>query len=210
MPPAAASRCYQIRLLRPGVGIVVSPLIALMQDQVDALLQAGVRAAFLDPGRWTGRRCRRLNGSCFPATWICSTSPRAAGQRTQRRVCSIAFVSRSALALFHRRGALRRSGDTIRPEYQLSALHELFPDIPRIALTATADEATRGEIITRLGFGEARASSFQLRPPEHPLHGGGKGQPAPPGAELVFSPTGAKPASSIARPGRRSMKPPNG
>jgi ATP-dependent DNA helicase RecQ len=72
------SLCYQIpALLRPGVGVVVSPLIALMQDQVDALRQLGVRAAFLNSSLTADQAPARSSRRCAPAIWTWSTSPRS-------------------------------------------------------------------------------------------------------------------------------------
>ena len=159
------SLCFQIpALLRPGVGIVVSPLIALMQDQVDALLQAGVRAAFLN--------------SSLDFTAVVDTERRLMRSELDlvyvapERLLTERFVGlmdqldeRGQLALFaiDEAHCVSQWGHDFRPEYiQLSKLHERYPHIPRIALTATADELTRQEIITRLGLDTAEVfvSSF--------------------------------------------------
>ena len=159
------SLCYQIpALLRPGVGIVVSPLIALMQDQVDALLQAGVRAAFLNSTLdWPQVQAieRQLFSGDLDLLYI--APERLANERSAGLLDRLHEQKRIALFAIDEAHCVSQWGHDFRPEYlQLSALHERFPDIPRIALTATADEATRGEIITRLGLGEARVfiSSF--------------------------------------------------
>jgi len=159
------SLCYQIpALLRSGVGIVVSPLIALMQDQVDALLQAGVRAAFLNSTLdWPQVQEieRRLFSGDLDLLYI--APERLAGERSAGLLDRLYAQDRIALFAIDEAHCVSQWGHDFRPEYlQLSAFHERYPTIPRIALTATADEATRREIIERLGLGEARVfiSSF--------------------------------------------------
>ncbi len=159
------SLCYQIpALLRPGAGIVVSPLIALMQDQVDALLQAGVRAAFLNSTLdWPAVQEieRRLFSGDLDLLYI--APERLAGDRSAGLIERLHAQGRIALFAIDEAHCVSQWGHDFRPEYlQLSAFHERYPDIPRIALTATADEATRNEIVQRLGLGDARIfiSSF--------------------------------------------------
>ena len=159
------SLCFQIpALLRPGVGVVVSPLIALMQDQVDALLQAGVRAAFLNSSLDfeavvdTERRLMRGELDLVYVAPERLLTDRFVGLMDQ-------LDERGQLALFaiDEAHCVSQWGHDFRPEYiQLSKLHERYPHIPRIALTATADELTRQEIITRLGLDTAEVfvSSF--------------------------------------------------
>ena len=155
------SLCYQIpSLVRPGTGIVVSPLIALMQDQVAALAQLGVRAAFLnstlDAGAARATERALLAGE-FDMLYVAPerlTSPRC-----------LDLLDRAQIALFaiDEAHCVSQWGHDFRPEYlQLSLLHERYPRIPRIALTATADPQTRTEIRARLGLGAARVfvSSF--------------------------------------------------
>jgi len=162
------SLCYQIpALLRPGVGIVVSPLIALMQDQVDALLQAGVRAAFLnstlDWPQVQEIEKRLFSGGDDGLDLLYIAPERLAGERSAGLIERLHAQGRIALFAIDEAHCVSQWGHDFRPEYlQLSAFHERYPDIPRIALTATADEATRNEIIQRLGLDEARIfiSSF--------------------------------------------------
>ncbi|TAK63478.1 DNA helicase RecQ [Methylobacter sp.] len=149
------SLCYQIpSLIRPGVGIVISPLIALMQDQVNALLQLGVKAAFLnstlslEQSRKTEQQL--LNGE-LDLLYI--APERLTSDRTG------ALFERIKIALFaiDEAHCVSQWGHDFRVDYlQLSLLHERFPDIPRIALTATADDKTREEIKLRLGLEQAK------------------------------------------------------
>ncbi len=152
------SLCYQIpALLRPGVGVVVSPLIALMQDQVDALRQAGVRAAFLNSSldfRAVLDTERSLLRGELDLIYV-------APERllTDRFISLLEqLIARQQVALFaiDEAHCVSQWGHDFRPEYiQLSQLHERFPGVPRIALTATADQLTRQEIRTRLGLDQA-------------------------------------------------------
>lgn len=148
------SLCYQIpAMVRDGVGVVVSPLIALMQDQVNALRQNGVRAAFLNSSLMPDQIHEietRLVNEALDLIYI-------APERllTER---NLQLLSRCKISLFaiDEAHCVSQWGHDFRQDYmQLSILHRRFPDIPRIALTATADEATRGEIITRLGLHDA-------------------------------------------------------
>jgi ATP-dependent DNA helicase RecQ len=149
------SLCYQIpALARAGVGIIVSPLIALMQDQVTALQQLGVKAAFLNSSldaqsAWQVEQ-ELLQGQLD----LLYVAP--------ERLMTPAFQSllgqiEPALFAIDEAHCVSQWGHDFRREYlQLSVLHERFPEIPRIALTATADEPTRREIIQRLGLEQAR------------------------------------------------------
>lgn len=149
------SLCYQIpALVMDGVGIVISPLIALMQDQVSALHQVGVRAAFLnstlslEQSRETEQRL--LNGE-LDLLYI--APERLSNSRTQ------ALFGRCKIALFaiDEAHCVSQWGHDFRADYLLlSVLHQQFPQVPRIALTATADERTRQEIINRLALENAQ------------------------------------------------------
>ena len=155
------SLCYQLpSLLRDGCGIVVSPLIALMQDQVEALRQLGVQAAFLN--------------STLDATAAAEVERQLlAGELdllyvAPERLLTGRFMSlldRAPIALFaiDEAHCVSQWGHDFRPEYrELTILHERWPDIPRIALTATADAPTQREIAERLNLEDARrfVSSF--------------------------------------------------
>lgn len=143
------SLCYQIpALLRQGVGVVISPLIALMQDQVSALLQLGVKAAFINSSL-TNEQIRdvadQLLNNELDLIYVAPerlTTPRM-----------LEFLEKLDIALFaiDEAHCVSQWGHDFRVDYlQLSILHERFPNVPRIALTATADERTRQEIIMRL------------------------------------------------------------
>ena len=149
------SLCYQVpALLRDGVAVVVSPLIALMQDQVDALLQAGVRAAYLNSTlTFAEVRAIETDARAGSLDLLYVAPERLMGERTLALLDTI----RVALFAIDEAHCVSQWGHDFRPEYlQLSVLHERYPDAPRIALTATADAPTRREIAERLGLGDAR------------------------------------------------------
>ncbi len=155
------SLCYQLpALLREGTALVVSPLIALMQDQVAALKQLGVRAAFLNStldGREVNAVERALRDGALDLLYV------APERLMMPRMLQLLDESRIALFAIDEAHCVSQWGHDFRPEYlQLSVLHERFPEVPRIALTATADPQTRDEIIVRLKLEEARVfvSSF--------------------------------------------------
>ncbi|MES2128277.1 MAG: DNA helicase RecQ [Pseudomonadota bacterium] len=155
------SLCYQIpALLRDGVGVVVSPLIALMQDQVDALAEVGVRAAFLNSTQTFEESMRIERQVRMGEIDLVYVAP----ERLMTPRCLELFeASNIALFAIDEAHCVSQWGHDFRPEYiKLSILHERFPHVPRIALTATADQQTRTEIALRLQLGDARqfVSSF--------------------------------------------------
>ena len=148
------SLCYQIpAIVREGVGIIVSPLIALMQDQVVALQQLGVRAAFLN-STLDAASAHEIEQQLLRGDLDCLyVAPERLMTGRFLNLLERAPISIFAIDEAH---CVSQWGHDFRPEYiQLSVLHERFPDIPRIALTATADEATRREIIQRLALENA-------------------------------------------------------
>ncbi len=155
------SLCYQVpALLREGTAVVVSPLIALMQDQVEALRQAGVRAEFLN-STLDAENAQRVERALLAGELdLLYVAP--------ERLLTGRFLSlldRSAIALFaiDEAHCVSQWGHDFRPEYrQLTVLHERWPEVPRIALTATADPPTQREIAERLDLTQARhfVSSF--------------------------------------------------
>jgi len=155
------SLCYQVpALLRPGTAVVVSPLIALMQDQVAALTQLGVRAAFLNSS--LDAAAARETERAFSAGEL-DLLYIAPERLATPRCLELLSSTRIALFAIDEAHCVSQWGHDFRPDYlQLSLLHERFPAVPRIALTATADPQTRAEIVERLALGEARlfVSSF--------------------------------------------------
>ena len=149
------SLCYQIpALVRKGTGIVVSPLIALMQDQVDALRALGVRAGFLNSTQDFDER--RVTEAQFTAGELDLLY--LAPERL-KLAATVELLDRGDVSLFaiDEAHCVSQWGHDFRPDYlTLSGLHERWPEIPRIALTATATEATRGEIASRLRLEQAR------------------------------------------------------
>jgi ATP-dependent DNA helicase RecQ len=153
------SLCYQIpALLRQGTGIIVSPLIALMQDQVSALREAGVRAAFLNSSlaaEAAGAVERGLAAGDYDLLYV--APERLMMPRFLQQLERLQASSGLALFAIDEAHCVSQWGHDFRPEYmQLSLLHERFPGVPRIALTATADAITREEIVQRLGLAGAR------------------------------------------------------
>jgi ATP-dependent DNA helicase RecQ len=161
------SLCYQIpALMRDGCAVVVSPLIALMKDQVAALREVGVKAAVLNSSVDAQTAARTEHDFEVGKLELIYVAPE---RLMTRRFLELLGRSRVALFAIDEAHCVSQWGHDFRPEYiQLSVLHEQFPDVPRIALTATADELTRSEIITRLRLANARVfvSSFD-RPNIH-------------------------------------------
>ena len=149
------SLCYQIpALVRPGTGVVISPLIALMQDQVDAMRALGVRAGYLNSTQDPAQR--REMESAFAAGDLDLLYLAPERLRTES---TLALLDRGTVSLFaiDEAHCVSQWGHDFRPDYlTLSGLHERWPDVPRIALTATATQATRTEIAGRLGLSGAR------------------------------------------------------
>jgi ATP-dependent DNA helicase RecQ len=148
------SLCYQIpALVREGVGVVVSPLIALMQDQVDALTQLGVRAAFLNSSQDTQSQRHVEQALLDNELDLLYVAPE---RLLMPRMLTLLERGRVALFAIDEAHCVSQWGHDFRREYQqLTVLHQRFPGVPRIALTATADQRTREEIITQLDLGEA-------------------------------------------------------
>ena len=143
------SLCYQLpAMLRNGVGIVVSPLIALMQDQVDALAEVGVRAAFINSSQTFQQALeieKKMRQGELDLVYV------APERLLTQRCLELLDVCPISLFAIDEAHCVSQWGHDFRPEYiKLSVLHERFPTIPRIALTATADQVTRAEIINRL------------------------------------------------------------
>ena len=189
------SLCYQIpSLVRSGTGIVVSPLIALMQDQVDALQDLGVKAAFLNSTQDRNTQDEIERQFAAGALDLLYVAPeRLVQERT------LGLLQRNDIALFaiDEAHCVSQWGHDFRPEYrQLKILAQRFPRVPRIALTATADERTRQDIVTELslenaarfvasfdrpnirytiaefGSGSARERLWQFIESEHPADAG--------------------------------------
>jgi len=153
------SLCYQIpALLRPGTGVVVSPLIALMQDQVDALRELGLRAAFLNSTLALDdvRRTEALLlGGELDLLYV--APERLLQERTLDLLDRVAAHGGLALFAIDEAHCVSQWGHDFRPEYlQLDMLAERFPGVPRLACTATADERTRQEIVANLRLGGGR------------------------------------------------------
>lgn len=149
------SLCYQIpALVRDGVGVVISPLIALMQDQVDALTALGVRAGFLNSTQDMDER-RSVEAAFLSGELdLLYLAPERLRSEATLRLLDRGTISLFAIDEAH---CVAQWGHDFRPDYlMLSALHERWPKVPRIALTATATEATHGEIASRLNLKDAR------------------------------------------------------
>ncbi|WP_433048151.1 DNA helicase RecQ [Dactylosporangium sp. CS-033363] len=155
------SLCYQIpAIVRPGTAVVISPLIALMQNQVDALRELGVSAGFINSTLdFDLRRTveAQFAGGELDLLYL---APEALASQSTMRLLERGRIGLFAIDEAH---CVSQWGHDFRPDYlNLSMLHERWPDVPRIALTATATSATHKEIATRLGLDGARhfVSSF--------------------------------------------------
>nr|WP_083869197.1 DNA helicase RecQ [Nocardia niigatensis] len=149
------SLCYQIpALVRPGVGVVISPLIALMQDQVDALNAVGVHAGFLNSTQFPDER-RTVEAQFVAGELdVLYLAPERLRLESTAQLLDRGKISVFAIDEAH---CVSQWGHDFRPDYLgLSMLHERWPDVPRIALTATATEATRKEIAERLDLTRAK------------------------------------------------------
>lgn len=155
------SLCYQIpALLREGTGVVVSPLIALMHDQVDALVRNGVRAAYLNSSQQPAERAAVERAYLAGELDLLYIAPERLNSEASKRFLEGGRVALFAIDEAH---CVAQWGHDFRPDYlALSDLAERWPDVPRVALTATATEATHREITTRLSLEGARhfVSSF--------------------------------------------------
>jgi ATP-dependent DNA helicase RecQ len=153
------SLCYQIpALVRNGVGIVVSPLIALMQDQVDALLACGVSAAFLNSSQSAQEaQITEARVRTGEVKLLYVAPERVMTERFLQLLDTLAAADQLALFAIDEAHCVSQWGHDFRAEYlQLGVLHERFPGVPRVALTATADALTRQEMRLRLAMDDAQ------------------------------------------------------
>ena len=149
------SLCFQVpALVRDGVGVVISPLIALMQDQVDALQNLGVRAGFLNSTQTFEQRQEVERAYVSGQLDLLYLAPERLGVESTVRLLERGKISLFAIDEAH---CVSQWGHDFRPDYlALSMLHQRFPHVPRIALTATATAATHAEIVSRLQLESAR------------------------------------------------------
>ena len=159
------SVCFQLpALLRPGVALVVSPLIALMSDQVEALKQAGVAAARMDSGLDPGEReetWRRIDADALDLLYVAPEGLMSGAVLNRLRGRELSLI---AIDEAH---CVSQWGHDFRPDYRaLGRLAELYPDVPRLALTATADARTREDIRAQLQLGDAREFVASFARPE--------------------------------------------
>jgi ATP-dependent DNA helicase RecQ len=149
------SLCFQVpALVREGVGVVISPLIALMQDQVDALQSLGVQAGFLNSTQSFEQRQEVERAYVSGQLDLLYLAPERLGVESTVRLLERGKISLFAIDEAH---CVSQWGHDFRPDYlALSMLHQRFPTVPRIALTATATAATHAEIVSRLQLESAR------------------------------------------------------
>ena len=149
------SLCYQIpALVRNGVGIVISPLIALMHDQVNALNQAGIRAACMNSSMSSNENYQTEQQALRGEIDVIYLAPE---RLTLPKTIEWLHQVQVSLFAIDEAHCVSQWGHDFRSDYlQLSLLQQYFPNVPRMALTATADEKTRQEIIERLGLGQAK------------------------------------------------------
>jgi ATP-dependent DNA helicase RecQ len=170
------SLCYQIpALVRDGVGVVISPLIALMQDQVDALRTLGVRAGFLNSTQDFSSRQLVEQEYLAGEIDLLYVAPEGLGVPATQRLLDRGRIALFAIDEAH---CVSQWGHDFRPDYLgLSMLHERWPDVPRIALTATATTATREEIARRLDLTGARHFTASFDRPNIQYRIVGKNEP---------------------------------
>jgi len=171
------SLCYQIpALVRPGVGVVISPLIALMHDQVTALEANGVRAGFLNSTQSLQQRTATEQLAMAGELDLLYLAPERLGLPGTQQ-----FLERLEVALFaiDEAHCVSQWGHDFRPDYlKLSVLGERWPQVPRVALTATATPATRHDVVERLGLARARTFTasfdrpnitYRIEPKQQPV-----------------------------------------
>ena len=199
------SLCFQIpALLREGCGVVVSPLIALMQDQVAALKELGIAAAFLNSSLDSATAMyieRQFLDGQLKLLYV------APERLLTPRFQTLLEQARVALFAIDEAHCVSQWGHDFRPEYLgLSALHERFPQVPRIALTATADAATRAEILTRLDLHTAQVYVASFDRPNIRYRISEKSDPRRQLLDFCVT-IKARPVSSIAARARKSKRP---